>query len=413
MGGAKRGSGWARRACGGVLGGVVLLACLRSARAQNHALVDEPSTTVPASDLAFPTRLSITVVADERLLATFQQRVSSWFTDGTEVSVIATSEMDTQQLLVASSGEVRAWVVPLSAERALVTFSTLSPRAPTRHLVREVRLRSGLDDLGLERLASVIHSAFVALREGDQGVERAQAERELGEAGVAPGARNPPAEFAATPAPLPAPATSTRPLGAAQRVDRVAIPAATPRAELLLGAGYGAQLRGAEGLGHGPNLALGAQLPSTPSALDFLVSGQFSFRSAFDTELFGASVQTTALRCHVGIEPELGSSWFAQALLGAGVDIAQIHSGSVPSSSLGNTRTDPRASGTQWRSAGQLTLGVVRHAALLDFGVYAQVNFWFEDVHYAAATDSGEQRLVAPWPIQPGLTVQARFRSAL
>jgi hypothetical protein len=275
-------------------------------------------------------------------------------------------------------------------------------------LVREVRLRNGLDDLGLERLASVIHSAFVALREGEGGVERAQAERELGEAGVTPGSKRASAELAAK-------VVEARPASVApsqgSEVSRAPAPSKEPALGLLLGAAYGGRLRGSEGLGLGPSLALGIQLPHERTAIDLLVSAQFLFRSAFHTEFFNASVQTTALRLQLGIEPELGSSFFAQALIGAGADIAQVHASSSPTS--GTAQPLPHSSGTQLRSVGELTLGVLRRGELLDLGVYAQLNFLLEDVHYSATTDAGEQRLVTPWPIEPGLIIQGRFRSAL
>jgi hypothetical protein len=258
----------------------------------------------------------------------------------------------------------------------------------------------------------VIHSAFVALREGAEGVERAQAERELGEAGVTPGSKSPPAEFA-TPAPV---AVTPLPVTQRQNADtgRAPLRATEPPIWLLLGAGYGGRLRGPESLGHGPSLALGVQLPTQRTAIDLLVSGRFLFRSAFDAEPFNASVQTTALRFQVGIEPELGSSFFAQALVGAGADIAQVHASSAPSTTSGTTQAGPHASGTQWRSVGELTLGALRRTELLDLGVYAQVNFLLEDVRYSAGTDTGgEQRLVTPWPIEPGLILQGRFRGAL
>ncbi|HEY3253891.1 MAG TPA: hypothetical protein VGJ91_08095, partial [Polyangiaceae bacterium] len=221
------------------------------------------SAAAPTAARDVPKILSITVVADERSLRTFQQRVSSWFNDGTEVRVTGTSEVDEQRLLASSPTEVMAWIVPLSAERALLTFSSVTPPAAPRHLVREVRLRQGFDELGLERLASVTHSAFVALSEGIEGVAREQAERELGEAGVAasslalPGEAAAPAAVAAASPAIPLPKLDSPPRGQSPRA------AAKSAASLLVSAGYGVRFRGPEGVGQGPSLALGVQLPST------------------------------------------------------------------------------------------------------------------------------------------------------
>ena len=358
----------------------------------------------------FPKRLAINVVSNESLLATFGQRVSSWFTDDTQVVVTVTSEADLDQMLAADVSEVRAWVVPLSAERALLSFSCVTLHSPARHLVREVRLRNGFDELGQERLASVVHAAFVALREGTDGAERASAERALGRAGIVSGARSAP--FEPTPAVQERRPAPTSP--SAKAPPKNASVGSSARSELLLGVGYGGRLRGpGEGLGHGPSFALGVQLPSARTPIDLLLNAQFSFRSAFETEHFDASLQVSALRAQLGIEPALGAGLWAQALLGAGVDIAQVHSRSSAGSSTDTVQTTVRESGTQWRPVSELDCGVLRRWQALDVGVYAQFIVLLEDVHYSVNTDRGEQRLLTPWPAQLGLLLQGRFRSAL
>lgn len=397
------------------------------------AIADGPSPTSAVESSAtrdFPKRLAITVVADEQLLGTFQQRVSSWFSDGTEVVVTVRREVDQAQLLEASPGEVRAWIFPLASGDALLSFSCVSPPAAPRHLVREVRLHSGFDELGLERLASVVHSAFVALSQGVEGVARQQAERELGAVGVAVGVFEPPnqappsASFAPV---LPAPpaasagAPPTPPAPATANVAAVPRAAASDRAAnrpppppwpLLVAAGYGVRLRGPEGFGHGPSLVLGVQLPGARTAFDLQLSGQYLFSSDFDAAPFSASVQTSALRVQVGIEPQLKQSLFAQVLLGVGADIARI-SARASSSSAEGLLLAPHASGTQARSMGELSLGVMRHGEVLDVGIVAQVVFSFQELRYSATTSEGDATLVQPWAVQPALSLQGRFRSAL
>ena len=405
------GSLW-RRAVSGALCGVAL-------GSSSVALAAEPDPA-PASAATrrdFTKRLLITVVADERFLSTFQQRVSSWFSDGTEVRVTVTSEVDERGLLDSSPTEVRAWIVPLSAERALVTFSSVDPPAPARHLVREVPLRAGFDEVGLERLASVTHSAFVALSEGVEGVEREQAERELGAAGVAASSvvassESPPPAQPAQPA-QPVPSTSAVPPARPDvpPVRRSTIGAAESPTSLLVSAGYGLRIRGPEGVGHGPSLALGVQLRSPRTAFALQLSGQYLFRSEFEAAPFSASVQTTALRVQVGIEPGRRSTFSGQVWLGLGADLARISS--TASTSEANAGIQPREDGTHWRGAGELTLGIIRHGELLDVGVYAQAVFMFTEVRYDATTSVGEVLLLKPWPVQPALSIQGRFRSAL
>jgi len=374
----------------------------------------DPAPASAATRRDFPKRLLITVVADERFLSTFQQRVSSWFSDGTEVRVTVTSEVDERGLLASSPTEVRAWIVPLSAERALVTFSSVDPPAPARHLVREVPLRAGFDEVGLERLASVTHSAFVALSEGVEGVEREQAERELGAAGVAASSvvassESPPPAQPAQPAPSTPAVPPARP--DVPPVRRSTIGAAESPTSLLVSAGYGLRIRGPEGVGHGPSLALGVQLRSPRTAFALQLSGQYLFRSEFEAAPFSASVQTTALRVQVGVEPGRRSTFSGQVWLGLGADLARISS--AASTSEANAGIQPREDGTHWRGAGELTLGIIRHGELLDVGVYAQAVFMFTEVRYDATTSVGEVLLLKPWPVQPALSIQGRFRSAL
>jgi hypothetical protein len=180
-----------------------------------------------------------------------------------------------------------------------------------------------------------------------------------------------------------------------------------------MAAGYGVRVRGAEGIGHGPSLALGVQLWRGWTAFDLQLSGQYLFRTEFEAYPFTASVQTTALRAQFGVEPRMRSSLFGLASFGLGADLARISASAASSSSSSGTRLLPRADGAQWRGAGELTLGVLWRGEVLDVGVYAQVIFAFEDVHYSAATGGREELLVSPWRVQPALSIQGRFRSAL
>jgi len=350
-------------------------------------------------------RLTVTIVASESLVSTLRERVSSWFTDGTAVAVVITSELDQSQILAANAGEVNAWVIPVSAERALVTFSTLA-NEHERHLIRDVRLLHGLDDLGLERLASVIHSAFVALEEGEENIARADAERALGEAGVSPATNAPPAEFELPRGPPETPRAAP------------AIPAIAPQsraierstqvgAEWMLGAAYGLRFRGAEGFAHGPEARLGARARSERAAFELAVSAQFLWRSDFDAAPFTASVQTTALRLRAGVEPALGGAWYGAAELGGGLDIASIHARATASDIEAHT------AGTQARPVGSAAVGILYARAELDVAVYGELTFLFDDVRYSVGTAQGEERLLAPGRFEPGLTLACRFRSAL
>jgi hypothetical protein len=348
-----------------------------------------------------PSKLVITVITSESDIPTLQARVGSWFSDGTQVSVNVAADLPPESIFKSSPSEVRAWVVLLSPERALVMFAAPPGPEPARYLLREVRLLNGLDELGLERLASVIHSASVALHEGVEGTGRPEVEKELALAGLLRSPAPPEA------APVPEPQASIVPAPTKPPVREVR--AKTRAAAILLAAGYAARLRGTERLGHGPLVSAGLQLPGPLGPMDALLSAQLMFRSQFDAGALAASVQTNAFRAHFGLEPSLSSRVKLQALLGAGADWARIRSHVAATSA--NEQLTSRNAGSQWRGALELSLGVWWSTRLVDFGALASTTFLLGDVHYSLVSDGSEQRLVTPWPVEPALSLQARFRS--
>jgi hypothetical protein len=352
-----------------------------------------PVTSTPTAASA-PARVLVTVVSTEAPPSTLEPRVSSWFTDGTQVTVSLAREVTPELLLATTPGEVRVCVVPRGAKRALVTFATKEADA-SRHLLRDVHLHDGFDEIGLERLASVIHSACLALREGVEGGERADAERELVNAGLLQESAKLPAAAVATTGPA--------------HLDARPARQKSPRIGWLFGAEYGARARGGEGLGHGPGAMLGVQLPSARGTLDILLRAQVLLRSAFDAGPLAVTLQTTALRAELGIEPELGNGIFLQALLGGGVDIARIRPSRrelVDGSQLSIATREP---GSQTRGAGEVAVGISKRTPRIDFGVFVRCSFLLGDVHYTVTHSSGDERLVTPWPVQPALALQARF----
>jgi len=384
-----------RALCAWALAGVILAVEPRVARA-------EPSSSTSAPE-PVPQKLTVTVVASESMVSTLRERVASWFTDGTTVDVVVTSELDQSLVLSARAGEVNAWVIPVSPERALVTFSTLAGEHE-RHLIRELRLLHGLDDLGLERLASVIHSAFIALEEGSENMARADAERALGEAGLSAATSAPAVDFEK---PRPAPETPPRPVAPAPvRPSNPPRTAHNAQREWMLAAGYGIRARGAEGLAHGPEARFGARARGERIAFDLAASGQWLWRSHFAAAPFTASVQTTAVRVQAGVEPSLGGAWHGRAELGGGLDLANIHA----SANAHADNVGVRSTGTQVRPTGSAAVGVVYAAAMIDLGVSAELAFLLDDVRYSVGTAQGEQRLLAPARVEPGLSLWCRFR---
>jgi hypothetical protein len=354
----------------------------------------------PGAVAVEPRPLVVTVATGEPALPTFAERIGSWFSDGTTVSLVLTPEVAGQLLLAISPTETRVTVVLRGRSRALVSFAS-TQGAKSRHLLRDLPLRDGLDELGLERLASVIHSGVLALRDGSEIVSRPEAEQKLIELGIIE-------------APAAAPLTTPQPVAIAAEAPKLDRPAPAPpapnaasaRSLWFVGLLYGGRARGAEGFGDGPGATFGLQ-PTTPVApLDLMVRGQLLRSHGFDAGRLRASVTTLALRAELALEPALGRSTFLQAVVGGGADLARIEPSHSASPAIA-----AREPGSQWRAAAEVGLGLWARVPLwldADVGLVARCVFFPVDVHYAMAQGQARERLVAPWPVQPSIALEAR-----
>lgn len=145
------------------------------------------------------------------------------------------------QAATPSSGQARVWVTLSGPNLALLLFAGPSGE---RYLVRQVPLRSGLDELGRERIAQVLQSSLPTLLRGEAGMTAAEMRDAVAKSEAAATTRQP----SATPA---------------RQVVRAAppsgqAPSAQPFASPRLGLGYAAQWSGhAMRTRHGPALTLG------------------------------------------------------------------------------------------------------------------------------------------------------------
>ncbi|MGC4067448.1 MAG: hypothetical protein QM784_22935 [Polyangiaceae bacterium] len=98
---------------------------------------------------------------------TFRSRLESWFPEGTALTVslvqpelpACAARFDAQRVL--------AQVTFPSLDQAIVTFAYCDAQSGQRRFVRrEIPLPGGLDELGQERLAQIVHSGTMALIEG-------------------------------------------------------------------------------------------------------------------------------------------------------------------------------------------------------------------------------------------------------
>jgi hypothetical protein len=194
---------------------------------------------------AFPaTPVEIVLVGRAGSDALLDERIQSWFGPETVLSITRERVLMVENVLEGrSSRGVTVWVTLRSRNEARLYFAAASEaEEPTRYLLRDVPLNDGLDEIGSERVAQVVHSSVTALIDDSADVvPRLEIEREL------------------APPPPPPPPTTT---GA-----RVDAPPPEPRERVqplsfsaLTGAFYRASFAGDEGFPHGPGLALGGAL---------------------------------------------------------------------------------------------------------------------------------------------------------
>jgi hypothetical protein len=154
--------------------GLVVLAVLSltvPGRAQSAA---EPSTSA----------VEVMLVGEVGRAPAFSRRVTSWFDpERFRVSVRAVARLDHSQILSPKrDGAVYVWVLLRNASGARLYFATASgSQGGATYLLRDLRLDSGLDEMGAERIAQVLHLSTVALLEGQAASRREEVERMLGQ----------------------------------------------------------------------------------------------------------------------------------------------------------------------------------------------------------------------------------------
>ena len=206
---------------------------------------------VPRAGLAQPDEpRRVEVVLVGRLAAdpVFAARVTSWFaTDKFRVSVRHARWLEPQQVL-APTGDaaVHVWVTLSESSLARLYFSSeRGASGGVTYFLRELRLESGLDEIGAEHVAEVLNLSTLAFLEGQAQSAREELEQTLR------------AEHAAEPAPpLAKPSPPPKPAGppAPAQPSAAPQPGAGGRAWSAR-VGYAASYRADEGTWHGPSAA--------------------------------------------------------------------------------------------------------------------------------------------------------------
>lgn len=262
---------------------------------------------------ALPATVEIGLVGRTAEDTTLAQRITSWFDRKRfKVTTRTVQQLDASRILSPQDAEtVYVWVTLGSGNNARLYFSTTrrSSRDPV-YLIRDLQLPKGLDEMGAERIAQVLHLSTVAILEGQAETRRDEVERTL----KADSAANATQHQGSTATP-------------ANKGLQVQSQTATSNADSVqadlhkgveIGVGYGISFRGDEGLWHGPRASF--VLPLTRS---FGAGGliRTALPHSHDVERITINVEGFTLglivNWHASITPGVSFESFA----GLGLDI--------------------------------------------------------------------------------------------
>lgn len=307
--------------------------------------------------------------------------------EGVQPTFAEASEFTPDALLAVPDGDRRVRVFITLPTSLLAKLYLRGPHGQ-RFLLRELSLRSGLDELGCESIAQVVSTSTQALLHTNVGMDREEVRAALPPA--------PPAEAQAVASPvIPKP-----PADAPQR-EPVRL-----RYELgarAFGGWTGAALH--ERIGGGVELALLQQRGPRPWLVrERLLFEQLAVQSLNTAELT-ADVRTSALRLGIDVGRVYSANliWLGAAV---GVDLVHIAPNRARDSSwqLAKTHVD--------------TLAVVRVEAryertwsALVFGMAALLDVALSDNRYQVRDGSTRRSVANPWRFTPALAISLGWRS--
>lgn len=347
----------------------------------------------------------------------FAQGLASWF----QVRPIIELESSSVLRLVESSAAKDAsftsvWLDLRQLPRVRLYFIAAPRGAASKYLLHESLLEAGLSELGIEQLAQAVYSSLIALEEGNarssfSDLERSAAETatQLSESGRTPKKT----DTSSTSSKSASPRVPSRALGPYENAapQRLSVPRDPGHSDdfawhLALGQGYGAALRGGEGIAHGPTLWAMLGQSSRSLRLGGFVAARYTLPVEREAQRVSVRLDGFQFRCGPTQETSLGRGIWLSFGVGLGVDAM---------------RAEPRTSDASklalkggWYDRGVATAFVALSIPTAIGGLVfkGDVDVQLHDNHYDLVTHTGaRQRLIVPSRIQPGFTILLRFDS--
>lgn len=367
-----------------------LLLALATPRLAEAAAADfaEVATAVP---------VRVLLVAELGREPTLPARIASWFEPSRfEVSVRGVERLEPARILApAGAGNLEVWVAPRKGVGVRIYFAASGGAggAPT-FLVRDLPLPQGLDEMGAERLAEVLHLSAVALLEGRAQSERREVEQGLREQS----------------SPTTAPSAAAEPLPATASKPSIPAPASGPPRGVQPGArsigrfrplvGYAASARGDEGVAHGPRI--GGYLAFAPS-LAFQALAQLELPRSREYGAVTVRFDGFDLTLAPVLRRPFTTALMAEAWLGPMLDVVRFQPRS------GSSTAAPGASGVDVRAGVDGGVALVIEGSSLSLALSLHAALLGPPSDYNWVVDGVRHRLAASSPLLTRLAAELRF----
>lgn len=343
----------------------------------------EPSSRPPQRTLEV---LLVGSVSDD---ATFGERVASWF-DAAQFRVVVqrVPALEAKRVLEPSPASALTIWVSIDDDVAKLYFAAPATRSgdEPRFLLRSLSLTSGLDEMGAERAAEVVHLSALALLEGEQVSARAELERSLS-------GENKPKRVTNLDGRAD-PDFSREPQESRPKLEASAT-------SIEFGIGYGVSFHSDEGVWHGPRAS--GEL-GVGSALGLSLSAQVALPANHDLGELELRLQALQLSLSAGFRRALSAGLLVEVMAGPGLDIVDYRPqrSDLAEVELGTGATEARPN---LMAGFRLALG----QSIVRVSLMAELALSLSKTHYDLTVGDGERVLARPSPFAQRFGVEARF----
>lgn len=322
---------------------------------------------------------------------TLTDRISSWFDPVVyDVKVSSRQVLATEEVLSPEAdGTVYVWVVLKSGREVRLYFATTGPGGSAIYCVRSVALQHGLDEVAAERLSQIVHLSAVALFEGQGEQQREQVKRLLEEEPAAQEAPKPKSEPRLVP--------RSRPRS---EPTESAVGSKTP-IELVPGLGYGASLRGDEGIWHGPRVGLSLTIDRSWT-LGLGIQGYLPHERELNQVRL--AFWGLAFESGVGVRTRVADAWDLLARVGPGFELVSYE----PVRSL-STQVSISEGETEVRPNFGAQTRLVWRGPLVDGELLLGAAYTLTRTHYDLETPGRPREIAAPSRVLPYVGLEVGF----